>query len=129
MDPEQLEALERERLRALRAGDLDVIERLHADDYELITPGGLALSKRDYVELVTSSDFTYEAFEPTSPVRVRVFGSAAVARYRAKIVVSDGAGGTDAGLFWHTDIWELRDDQWRAVWSHATRIRTPEPEA
>ena len=128
MEPEQLEQLERERLRALRECDLIAVDRLHADDYELITPGGRALSLPDYVGLITSGDFTYETFEPASPVRVRGFGSAAVIRYQARIVVSDAAGTADSGLFWHTDIWEPRGDSWRAVWSQATRIRQSDAE-
>ena len=129
MEPEQLEQLERERLRALRECDLIAIERLHAVDYELITPGGRALSLQEYVALIKSGDFAYETFEPASSVRVRAFGSAAVLRYQARIVVSDAAGATDSGLFWHTDIWELRGDTWRAVWSQATRIKSADPES
>jgi hypothetical protein len=113
VQPEQFEQLERERLRALRECDLIAINRLHADDYELITSGG----------------FAYETFEPASPVRVRAFGSAAVLRYQARIVVSDAAGATDSGLFWHTDIWEPRGEGWRAVWSQATRIQQGGAEA
>jgi hypothetical protein len=129
MDAKQLEQLERERLQALRGCDLVALERLHADDYELITPGGHTLSRQAYVGLITSGDFTYETFEPASPVRVRVLGSAAVLRYKARIVVSDAIGATDSGLFWHTDIWELRGDTWQAVWSQATRIKTVDAEA
>lgn len=129
MDADQLEQLERERLRALREGDVVALERLHADDYELITPGGRALSRQAYVELITSADFTYETFESASPARVHVYGAAAVIRYRARIVVRDADGETDSGLFWHTDIWELRGDSWQAVWSQATRIRQPETDA
>ena len=125
---QKLESLERERLRALRDCDLTVVERLHADDYELIAPGGRALSFRDYVGLITSGDFTYETFEPASPVRVRVFDSVALLRYQARIVVIDATGATDSGLFWHTDIWELHGDRWQAVWSQATRIRQSDAE-
>lgn len=123
MDAEQLEQLERERLRALRTCDLVAVERLHAQDYELVTPGGGTITRQDYVELITSGDFTYTTFEPASPVRVRDYGSAAVIRYQARIVVSDASGEIDSGLFWHTDIWELRGETWQAVWSQATRIR------
>ncbi|HEU5326140.1 MAG TPA: nuclear transport factor 2 family protein, partial [Candidatus Limnocylindria bacterium] len=40
-----LEATERRRLRALVDADLPTADALHADDYELITPGGSSLSK------------------------------------------------------------------------------------
>jgi len=129
VDAEQLELLERERLQALRECDLVALERLHADDYELITPGGRTLSRQVYVGLMTSGDFTYETFEPASPVRVRVYGSAAVIRYQARILVRDATGAPDSGLFWHTDIWELRGNGWQAAWSQATRIRQGEAEA
>jgi hypothetical protein len=33
-------------------------------------------------------------------------------------------GRVDADEFWHTDIYERRNGEWRAVWSHATRIRS-----
>jgi hypothetical protein len=129
MDEAELERLERARLASLVAGDVEAARPLHADDYELITPSGRQLTKEAYLDLIASGDFTYETFEPASPVRVRVLGSAAVLRYKARIVVSDAIGATDSGLFWHTDIWELRGDTWQAVWSQATRIKTVDAEA
>ena len=29
----------------------------------------------------------------------------------------------DSDRFWHTDMYDLRDGRWQAVWSQATRIR------
>jgi hypothetical protein len=46
---EQLRATERERLRALVEGDLEVADLLHACDFALITPSGIVLSKVEYV--------------------------------------------------------------------------------
>lgn len=123
MDRRQLEALERSRLQALVDRDLATAERLHADDYQLITPGGGAIGKRDYLELVTSDDFRYATFEPAGDVAVRVHADVAIARYQARIVVTGREGEIDAGTFWHTDIWERRENRWQAVWSHATRMR------
>ena len=40
---------ERERLRALVAKDMDVAEKLHADDFQLINPMGLVSSKQEYL--------------------------------------------------------------------------------
>ena len=122
MDSSHLEELERARLRSLVDGDFPTAERLHADDYQLITPGGGSLSRREYLELVASDDFTYETFEPAFAVAVRVFEDVAIARYQARINVRFDDG-RDEGLFWHTDIWERRDGRWQAVWSQATRIR------
>ena len=115
---------ERERLRSLVTPDLAVAERLHADDYELITPGGGALSKRDYLDSVAAGELDYAVFEPISDIRVRLQERSAILRYRVRIeILVDGI--QDAGTFWHTDAWEMRGDRWQAVWSQATRIREP----
>ena len=111
------------RLRSLVAPDLLVAEGLHADDYELITPGGQDLSKREYLDGIASGELDYSVFEPLSEICVRLYDKAAILRYRVRIeIVFDGAG-WDAGNFWHTDAYELRGDQWQAVWSQATSIR------
>ena len=95
---------------------------LHADDYELITPGGGRLSRDDYLGGVASGELRYVIFEPASAIRVRLHEGAAILRYKARIQIHL-ADGIDRGRFWHTDFYELRDGRWRAVWSHATRIR------
>jgi hypothetical protein len=47
-----------------------------------------------------------------------------VLRYVARIEMWM-AHGVDADRFWHTDVYELRDGAWLAVWSQATRIKRP----
>jgi hypothetical protein len=61
-------------------------------------------------------------FEPISPMAARLSDQMAALRYRAKFEVRGASGDTDAGTFWHTDIYEQRDGRWQAVWSQATRI-------
>lgn len=121
----RLEAAERRRLAALVSGDFELARSLHADDYELITPGGRALTKDEYLGDLESGEMRYEVFEAASPIRVLVAGAAGIVRYQARIRVRFGED-VDAGLFWHTDFHAMRDGRWQAVWSHATRIRTPE---
>ena len=117
-----LREAERERLQSLVAADLPVAERLHAEDYELITPGGALMSKRAYLDGIGSGDLDYSVFEPVSDIRVRLSGEAAILRYRVRIEINVGDT-HDEGTFWHTDTYELRGGQWQAVWSQATRIR------
>lgn len=117
-----IRATERERLRSLVARDLDVARSLHADNYQLITPGGATLSKQDYLGQIESGALDYRVFEPESEMAVRCYGHAAVVRYRVRIEVGFGDQ-RDADQFWHTDLYELRDGRWQAVWSQATRIR------
>lgn len=94
---------------------------MHADDYELISPGGGRLSKESYLGRIESGEFTYLVFEPVSEMVVRTYSEVAIVRYLARIDVRFGPG-RDAGSFWHTDVYELRDGTWRVVWSRATRV-------
>ncbi len=119
---QELVRLERERLRALVESDMDVAEALHADDYQLVTPGGRAMSKREYLDGVAAGELRYVVFEAASEPAVRAFDEVAVLRYRARIEI-DLPDGRDAGLFWHTDVYERREGRWQAVWSQATRTR------
>src|SRR5687767_8883568 len=120
--PDFFEDLERRRLRALVAADIDLARSLHAADYQLVTPGGATMSGPDYLDAIATGDLDYLVFEPASDIAVRVFDGAAAVRYQARIEVLV-SGTLDSGLFWHTDIHELRDGRWQAIWSQATRIR------
>ena len=119
----ELLALERRRLRALVERDLVAAEQLHADDYQLITPGGADLSKRDYLDEIRSGALRYHVFEAASEVSVKAHGDLGVLRYQAQIEI-DFPDGHEEGRFWHTDVYQRRRGRWQAVWSHATRIRS-----
>jgi hypothetical protein len=121
----ELRGIERRRLAALCSADMAVCEALHAPDYQLITPGGAALSKEAYLGQVGDGSLDYRRFEPDGEIMVRILGPAAgVLRYRVAIEVAFADGG-DVGVFWHTDIYERREIGWQAAWSQATRTRPP----
>ena len=122
IDPDSLRSLERSRLRSLVDADMPTAERLHADDYELVTPGAARMSKSDYLGAVESGEIRYFVFEPASEIDVLELGeSAAAVRYVARIDIRF-PGGSDTVLALHTDIWARRDGDWQAVWSQATQI-------
>ncbi len=110
--------IERLRLRALAEGDTDTAAPLHADDYQLITPSGSAMTKDEYLGDVKSGRLPYRVFEPVSDIAVLGDAPVAVLRYRARISFADGPGFT----CWHTDCYRLRDECWQVVWSQATEI-------
>jgi Domain of unknown function (DUF4440) len=65
VEAERLRAIERERLHALITADIEAAEPLHADDFQLITPGGGALSKEEYLGGIASGyspEVTLSAF-------------------------------------------------------------------
>ena len=122
-DAELLRDIERRRLAALVAADIELARSLHADDYELVTPGGRRLSREDYLGGVAAGELRYVVFEPASEIRVRLHGDAAILRYEA-LIEMHMSDDIDRDRFWHTDFYERRDGRWQAVWSQATRIRS-----
>jgi Domain of unknown function (DUF4440) len=106
-------ATERQRLRALLAHDFGTTQKLHADDFELINPLGEVVSREQFID--SGAAFAYTEWKPISPIRVRVYGEAAVIRYESELEIH----GT-RGHYWHTDLYEKRDGRWQIVWSQTT---------
>lgn len=119
---DEIREIERRRLAALVDGDVDAADELHADDYELITPFGVAFSKAGYLGAIGSGQLTYARFEPVSEITVRLTPDCAVLRYRAAIAFPPG-GPAEPGTYWHTDVYQRFDSGWRAVCSQATKIQ------
>jgi hypothetical protein len=119
-EADRIRTTERERLRALVHGNMEVAHQLRADDFQLINPGGGSLSKEQYLGGIASGQLKYLMFEPDA-IEVRVYGDAAVIRYQSQIQIVV-AGTLDGGRFWHADSYKKRGGRWRAVWSQATRI-------
>ena len=109
-------ALEVERTQAIVTRDMSAIERLHAPDYELISPPGRVMTLERYLSLIAAGPF-YASWEHGA-MRVRLSEGMAVVRYQAKITFPSGKV-VDC---WHTDIYELQAGSWRAVWSQATQL-------
>src|SRR5688572_17060481 len=85
---DELRGVERRPPRSLVEGDLGVATTLHADAYQLITPGGVAESKEEYLEGIASGRLNYRVFEANSHVAARVIGDAGILRYRARIEIT-----------------------------------------
>lgn len=116
MNPDFFRDLEACRTRAIVERDLGAIERLHAPEYQLITPTGRTYSRARYLEMIKAEPF-YAAWEH-GPIEVRASAEMAVVRYQAKITLSSGR----IVECWHTDTYELRGSAWQAVWSQATEL-------
>ena len=121
-DEEEIRAIERERLRALVAADIDVARQLHADDFQLVTPSGSTYSKEEYLGRVASGVFNYLRWEPDSPIEVRLYSQAAVIRYRSQLEGIMHGEPMELASYWHMDVYEWRDGRWQVVWSQATQI-------
>jgi len=115
-----LRAIERTRIQALVQRDMAALQRLHAPDYQLITPAGRTFTRERYLAAIEAEPF-YAGWD-AGEMQVRVSAQIAVLRYRALLTFPSGKS-VDC---WHTDVYELRDGQWQAVWSQATEIRPPD---
>ena len=123
-DPEAtlIREIERERLRALVDANMEVAHRLHAADFQLITPGGGEYSKEQYLGDIASGEIKYLVWEPEI-IDVRVRGEMAVIRYQSQLEIIVGGEHIPRKRSWHTDSYEKHGEGWQVVWSHATLIK------
>lgn len=121
-EADTIRAMERQRLRALVEANMDVADQLHADDFQLINPGGGALSKGDYLGAIASGYLKYVVWE-AEVIAVRIRGEMAVIRYQSRLAVSLGGAEADLQCYWHTDTYEKQGGRWQVVWSQATQIQ------
>jgi hypothetical protein len=118
-----LRTTERKRLRAFVEADMDVLEPLHADDFQLINPGGRPFTKAEYLGGIASGAIDYRVWEPDSAIDVHLYGNAAAIRYRSQIEIVVGGETFPLRSFWHTDIYEQSAGRWQIVWSQATAVQ------
>lgn len=111
------QALERERTGALVAQDMERAERLHAPEYQLITPAGRSFKRDAYLAAVASGELRYVDWGHEQ-LEVRISPGMAIVRYKASLRFASGS----VLVCWHTDSYERREEQWQAVWSQATAI-------
>ncbi|WP_245447950.1 nuclear transport factor 2 family protein [Neorhizobium sp. T6_25] len=120
-EEDRIRQTERARLSALVSGDVAAAQAHHAADFQLVTPIGAVLSRDQYLGAIASGHLKYLTWEPEE-IAVRLYGPAAVIRYRARLAVVFGGHHVPLSGYWHTDSYEYRDDRWVAVWSQATAI-------
>jgi hypothetical protein len=107
--------LEIKRTQALVAKDMVVARAMHAPEYQLITPAGKTFTRESYLHAIESGELNYAKWE-AGPMQVRATEQMAVVRYQANLEFASG----NSVRCWHTDMYELLDGEWRAVWSQAT---------
>ena len=122
---EEIRQLERDRLRSLVDADVVTARRLHADDFQLINPVGVAISKTDYLSDIETGVLDYRAWE-AGDIAVRIYDSAAVIRYLdVRFEVDLDGQPVHRGPMYHTNLWERRAGQWQMIWSQASGLLNP----
>lgn len=118
-----LEQLERTRIKALIAVDVDRFDALHDDEYQLCNPTGALWSKREYRDRLATGRLVYRQLDLTSAVDVVVSDRLAVLRYRCRIALRVEGTEIPAHECQHVDVYRrAEDDRWRCRYSQATAI-------
>ncbi|MCX2864465.1 nuclear transport factor 2 family protein [Paucibacter sp. PLA-PC-4] len=89
---EQIRNIERSRLRALVAADMALARPLHAPEFQLIMPGGVAFSRDQHLGRIEQGFLRYLRWEPDAEMAVQVSGQDnAVIRYQATLAFEGSA--------------------------------------
>ena len=121
---DELRALEQQRIAAITGKDADALQRLLADDYHLINPGGQQVGKFDLVNGIREGFISYSLWEVDGAMAVVSSETMAVVRYRASLQVTVQGEAQPPQRLWHTEVYQQRDGAWQAVISQDTRIAT-----
>lgn len=121
----ELADVEAIRLAAFVAGDWELLDQLHADDFELVNPAGRTFTKAEYLDPMTNGAFRYLVFEPEGEIRASVHGDAGAVRYQSRLSVRVGENILPEGPYRHTDYYERREGRWQVVFSQATPVQAP----
>lgn len=121
--PETVAALEKlnsEWLTAYETRDGAALDRILADDFEAIYPGGRILRKADLIRSATNpartvSDIAWD------DLKILVFGDVAVVRARSRIV-GKNAQGDFSSRNDYADVYVRRAGAWRAVSAHVVPV-------
>lgn len=111
-------ALDAQYQQAVKENDFDVMDRLLADDFVLVTGSGKIITKADLLEEARSGRMMYEYQEDSHQI-VRIWGDTAVitALLRAK--------GTDAGKpfeyqLWFSDVYLRTASGWKYTFAQSS---------
>ncbi len=116
-----IRTIERQRLHALVVGDIVTAKKLHADDFQLISPDGSVFTKELYLSEIASGKLHYKVWEP-GEITVRLYHDVAVIRYQdTKWELSYEGEEVSPKVGWHTNLYERRHGHWQIVWSQASR--------
>ena len=93
----------RKRVSALIAADMEVLRAIHADDFQLVTPLGVVLSKEQYLGAVGAGHIHYLAMELDSAIDVRTYEDVSLIRYRAQIEIEVQGQKHPRASYWFSD--------------------------
>jgi hypothetical protein len=115
-----LKAAELKRFEANVNADAKVLGELLDDGLEYVHSNGELDSKQSFIESLTSGRRDYAKTE-ASIETIRFFGDTAIIRGKAKVTVIDQGTPRDLHIG-YTDVWVLKDKQWRMTAWRSARL-------
>jgi uncharacterized protein (TIGR02246 family) len=122
-DAEFVNFLEDAWVNAIMHKDIDVLNRVMADDFNGVSPNGQRYSKAEAIADVQSGFYKVENMELQN-VDVRVFGDTALVTFYQN-EKSRFENENTSGRYAFTDVWVKRDGVWEVVSSHGTPVALP----
>jgi hypothetical protein len=119
---EQLRKIEQQRIEAITTKDVDTLQRLLAEDYHLINPGGQQVGKFDLIHGLREGFIAYSLWEVDGAMTVVAGDPLAVVRYRASLQVTVQGEAQPPQRLWHTEVYIQAEGAWQAIMSQDTRI-------
>lgn len=119
-DVAALEALNAEWLNAYKTHDGAALERILADDFEAVYPGGRIMKKADLVKAAVNPGRVVETIA-WEDLKIMVFGDVAVVRARSRMS-GKTAEGSFTGSNDYADVYVRRAGAWRAISAHVVKL-------
>jgi ketosteroid isomerase-like protein len=119
-DVAALEALNAEWLNAYKTHDRAALERILADDFEAVYPGGRIMKKADLVKAAVNPARVVETIA-WEDLKIMVFGDVAVVRARSRMS-GKTAEGSFTGSNDYADVYVRRAGAWRAISAHVVKL-------
>ena len=107
---DQIRQAEQALLRAAVDADSAAAGRLLAPDFQLIDPFGAPESRKTYLDAV-AGDIDFVTLRTLSPIRVRLYGNAAITRFQEAFEIVAGPDRLKH-RGWTTNLFERRNGQW-----------------
>jgi len=114
-DLETLQALNRDYINSVQAGDVRRFDQILADDFLCSNPDGTLIDREAF--LTQTAQPVKISNLQAHDVNIRLMGDFAIIHARTTYARPDGQPG--AGRY--TDVWARRKGSWQAVSAHVTR--------
>ncbi len=120
-DAEQLRQVERDWTDAMKAGDVNRLGHILADDWSGLNSEGARYTKEQYLGDLKSGASKLESFE-FGPMDVKFIGPVAVVQ-GSDTEKSSLKGKDTSGKWVWMDVFEKRDGRWEAVRSQSAKVQ------